>query len=258
MRAAELLAEVIHDRLEREGLIGKAGKSPMNTEMLVERLYESLINGDRVASRTLVQSTVDAGMSAEAVLSDVYWPIHEMLERYHRADHISLVSYHLGTRLLRTLVDQAAGRLHIPQVRGQTLMAFCGPAQGEELGAQIAVDLLEAAGYDVTFGGGGVPADEIMAQVHARRPDVLLMFASAASDLPGIRTIIDQLREIGAARGTRMVVGGGVFTRAEGLADEIGIETCADSPADLVALLTDEVPAPVKKAAPAKVRRKAA
>lgn len=231
----------------------------MNTEMLVERLYESLVNGDRVASRTLVQSTVDGGMSAETLLSDVYWPIHEMLERLHRADQISLVSYHLGTRLLRTLVDQAAARLHIPQVRTQTLMAFCGPAQGEELGAQIAVDLLEAAGFDVTFGGGGVPADEIMAQVHARRPDVLLMFASAASDLPGIRTIIDQLREIGAARGTRMVVGGGVFTRAEGLADEIGIETCADSPAELVALLTDEVPAAsTRKASLAKVRRKAA
>lgn len=230
----------------------------MNTEMLVERMYESLINGDRVACRTLVQTTIDGGMSGETLLSEVYWPIHEMLERLHRSDQISLVSYHLGTRLLRTLVDQGAARLSIPQVRTETLMAFCGPAQGEELGAQIAVDLLEAAGFDVTFGGGGVPADEIMAQVHARRPDVLLMFASAASDLPGIRTIIDQLREIGAARGTRMVVGGGVFTRAEGLADEIGIETCADNPADLVALLTEEAPAPVKKAAPAKVRRKAA
>ncbi len=230
----------------------------MNTEMLVERLYESLINGDRIASRTLVQSTIEGGMSADTLLSEVYYPIHEMLERLHRADQISLVSYHLGTRLLRTLVDQAAARLSIPQIRTQTLMAFCGPAQGEELGAQIAVDLLEAAGFDVTFGGGGVPADEIMAQVHARRPDILLMFASAASDLPGIRTIIDQLREIGAARGTRMVVGGGVFTRAEGLADEIGIETCADSPAELVELLTEPKPVATKKVTPAQVRRKAA
>lgn len=230
----------------------------MNTEMLVERLYESLINGDRNASRTIVQSTVEGGMSADVLLSSVYWPIHEMLERLHRVDQITLVSYHLATRLLRTLVDQAAARLTIPQIRTKTLMAFCGPSQGEELGAQIAVDLLESAGFEVSFGGGGVPADEIMNQVHARRPDILLMFASAASDLPGIRTIIDQLREIGAARGTRMVVGGGVFTRAEGLADEIGIETCADSPEELVALLTEPAPTPARKSTPAKLRRKAA
>ena len=234
----------------------------MNTEMLVGRLYEALVNGDRATARTLIQDTVDAGMSASTLMSDVFWPIHEMIERLQRADQITLVSYHLATRLLRTLVDQSAARLTIPVIRTQTLMAFCGPSQGEELGAQIAVDLLEAAGFEVTFGGGGVPADEVMEQVHARRPDVLLMFASAASDLPGIRVIIDQLREIGAVSSTRMVVGGGVFTRAEGLADEIGIETCADSPADLVELLIDEPIKVKKQAAPravvAKTRRKAA
>jgi methanogenic corrinoid protein MtbC1 len=215
----------------------------MNTEMIVERLFEALVNGDRAAARSLVQSTTDAGIPAPKLLQDIFWPIHEMLERLQRSHQIELVSYHLATRLLRTLVDQAASRLAIPANRTKTLLAFCGPSQGEELGAQIAVDLLEAAGFDVVFGGGGVPSDEIMAQVHSRQPDILLMFASAASDLPAIRTLVDNLRGIGASTGTRLVVGGGVFARAEGLADEIGIEVCAASPEEMVEMLSQPLPA---------------
>jgi methanogenic corrinoid protein MtbC1 len=135
------------------------------------------------------------------------------------------------------LVDQGAARLTVPQVRTKTLFAACGPSEGEELAAQMAVDLLESNGFNVTFTGGGIPADEILAQVQSRQPDVLLLFASAASDLPGIRSIIDTLKEIGACHETKIVVGGGVFNRADGLAEEIGADMWAYSPADLVDLL---------------------
>jgi methanogenic corrinoid protein MtbC1 len=210
----------------------------MSQEILVERFFETLVSGDRSAARTLIQETMSQGVSAETLLTDLFWPTHEMIEKLHRSDQITIVSYHLATRLLRMLVDQAASRLTIPKVRAQTIFAACGPSQGEELAAQIATDLLESRGFDVTFTGGGIPADEILAQVHERQPDFLVLFSSAASDLPGIRSIIDTLREIGACSRTRIVVGGGVFNRADGLAEEIGAELWAYSPADLVDLLT--------------------
>jgi methanogenic corrinoid protein MtbC1 len=212
----------------------------MSQEILIERFFETLVAGDRQAARAIVQETIDQNVPADVLITDLFWPVHEMIERLHKSDQLSTIAYHLATRLLRMLTDQAAARLPLPKVRHRTVFAACGPSQGEELAGQMAVDLLEANGFDVTFTGGGIPADEILAQVQERRPDLLLLFASAASDLPGIRGIINAMRENGSCRSTRIVVGGGVFNRADGLAQEMGADLWAYSPYDLVDLLVND------------------
>jgi len=221
----------------------------MGQEVHVDRFLETLVSGNRDAARAVVSDALSRSTSARTVINQLLWPAHEVIEKLHRADQIDQMAYHLGTRLLRVMVDQVSAKLEIPTLRNRTVFAVCGPSQGEELAAQMAVDLLESSGFNVTFSGGGVPGDEIIAQVQERQPDVLLMFASAASDLPDIRKVIDRLKEIGACHSTRIVVGGGVFNRAEGLADEIGIEFSVANPLELVELLADE---PVRAAQPAR------
>jgi methanogenic corrinoid protein MtbC1 len=229
----------------------------MSQELLVERFFETLINGDRRAAREVLDETFAQNVPAETVLTGLMWPTHEMIEKLYRSDQLTKIGYHFSTRLLRSLIDQTAGRLSHMTQRGKSVLAFCGTAEGEELGAQIAVDLLESKGYTTRFAGGGVPADEILAQVHEHRPDILLMFCSAASDLPGVRQIIDTLREIGACPKTQVVVGGGVFNRAEGLAEEIGAAFCACNPLEVVEVMamSGETFQRTRAAAPAPVRR---
>ncbi len=208
------------------------------SQVWIERLFEALTNGDRVQARLVVEAAWRDGTSPQDALLNIYWPTHQLLEKLYRQDQLTKVSYHLGTRLLRSLVDQASGKLTQGYRNGQTIFACCGPSEGEELAGQMATDLLEAAGFEVSFAGGGIPSDEVLSQVQERRPDFLVLFASAASDLPGVRSIIDQLREISAVPNTKICVGGGVFARAEGLAEEMGCELCARDPMELVELLT--------------------
>lgn len=212
----------------------------MSQEVLVERLFETLINGDRHAARTLVAEQL-RGAGSDKVITGLFWPTYEMIEKLHRSDQMTSLSYHFSTRLLRQLIDQAAAQLQRPARAPHRVLACCGPSESEELGAQMAVDLLETAGFTVNFAGGGVPADEILAQAQETKPDFLLMFASAASDLPGIRGIIDQIREIGACPKMRICVGAGVFNRAEGLAEEIGADLFAPHPLDLIDTLTESL-----------------
>lgn len=212
----------------------------MNEEMAIERLFGALISGDRPASRRLVEDCTEAGYPPEGLLTDVLWPTYEMIERMYRSDQLTALSYRLSTRLLRVLVDQVAASLTVTRESGRTVFAVCGPNDADELGAQMAVDLLEAGGFGVTFAGGGVPADELIACVQETKPDVLLLFASAPSDLPETRQIIDRLHEIGACPHTQIVVGGGVFNRAEGLAEEIGADLWASDPLELVERMIHE------------------
>ena len=215
-------------------------------EVLAERLFETLVNGDRPAARAIVEETIRRGIPAETLTTDVFWPTYELVCKMYRADQMSRLSHHMATRLLRVLVDQTATRFTMRQKVGRSVFAVCGPNDADELGAQMAVDLLEASGFSMTFAGGGIAGDEILGTVQERQPDVLLMFASAPGDLPEIRGMIDQIHEIGACRGLQVVVGGGVFNRAEGLAEEIGADLWATTPAELAQAMHEE---PARRAA---------
>jgi MerR family transcriptional regulator, light-induced transcriptional regulator len=211
----------------------------VNTDLLCERLFECLINGDRDRSRAVVNNAIDQGMAPEAIVTDLFWPTYELVARLYRDDQLTRMAHHMATRLLRTLVDQMGGQFSFQPAIGKAILAFCGPTDADELAAQIACDLAEQRGFTVTFAGGDIAGDEILACVQDRQPDILLMFASAPTDLPEIRELIDQMREIGACSRTQIAVGGGVFNRAQGLAEEIGADIWATHPIELVETLID-------------------
>lgn len=212
----------------------------MSQEIVVERFFETLISGSRPGARQVVQECRDSGVDATRLVTDLFWPTYEMIEKLYRSDQLTKVAHHLSTRLLRVLVDQNALLLGKQTKRNRSIFAMCGPRDSDELGAQMAVDLLEQAGFDVSFAGGSIPNDEILAIVHENKPDVLLTFATGANDLPEIRSLIDTLHEIGACPNLQIVVGGGVFNRADGLAEEIGADLWASTPLELVQAMSTQ------------------
>jgi methanogenic corrinoid protein MtbC1 len=206
----------------------------VNEEILIERLFQALITGDRVTARQVVTETQDAKVPAEELTHQIYWPVLEMINQLFRADQLTVMAHHYATRLLRSLVDQAQADYEQKTRRGRKVVMFCGHADTDDLAGQLAADLLEADGYEVYFSGGGIANDEILAEVGEHRPDTLLMFGSSPTDAPNIRMLIDKIREIGACPSMQVVVGGGVFNRAEGLAEEIGADLWARTPRELL------------------------
>ena len=232
----------------------------MNLESTVEQLFHLLVSGDRRRAQAFVAALGERGIPAERLANDVYWPVHEMLVKLFKHAQISRLSYNYATRTLRQVAHQGASSyVRSGASRGRVLM-LCGPTEGEELGAQLAVDLLEAAGYEVFFGGAGVANDEVLQELQETKAKTLVLWASAASDAPAIRALIDQIKEIGGHPDLRIACGGGVFNRAPGLAEEIGADISATTPAALVASLTSPITAAVAgkgAAAPAATRRQA-
>jgi len=215
----------------------------MSADIIVERLFETLVAGDRPATRELVNEQHAKGATPETLVCDLYWPTHELIEKLHREDQITPLAYGMATRLLRAIVDQTASaliRTSNNPPRNKSVMAFCAGSEGGDLGAQMATDILEASGFNVRFAGGGVPVDEIRAAVQSDHPDHLVLFCSDPADLPDIRNLIDTLRTNHACDSTQVVVGGGVFNRAEGLAEEIGADLWAEDPMELAHAIIHE------------------
>jgi methanogenic corrinoid protein MtbC1 len=158
----------------------------------------------------------------------------QQIQKMHRNDQLSQLAHNYATRLLRQLQAQLALHLPTPDERGSRVLLINGNADSEELSGQMACDLLDAAGYEVYYAGGGIANDEIVSQLSEINADKLVVFGAIPQTVPDTRVLIDRLHSIGACPNLQVVVGGGIFNRADGLAAEIGADLWAADPAELV------------------------
>jgi methanogenic corrinoid protein MtbC1 len=208
--------------------------------VLMERFFTSLISGNRPGAREIVDEVLESECSAELIISNLFWPALQQVQNLFRNDQLSELGRHYATRLLRQLVDQMQLRLVQGERRGITAMLVSGDDDSEELAAQMAADLLEADGYTVYYPGGGIANDELVEQLGEIRADKLIIFAAVPATVPYTRMLIDRLHDLNVAPKLQIVVGGGVFNRAEGLAEEIGADLWANSPSELVTALNEQ------------------
>ena len=201
----------------------------MKTADVFTQYLEHLFAGKRCEARQVVMAAQDRGVSACKLLQHVIWPAMEQVERLYRNHHVPAVVEHMATRINRMVADQLQALLARAPKTGQRIIVTCGEGEGEELGAQIIADLFEAAGWSVWFLGAGVPHDEIVHFMGSTRPDVLCIFGAKPASAPGIRRLIERLREIGSCQDTQVMVCGGVFKRADGLAEEVKADLYADN-----------------------------
>jgi len=201
---------------------------------LSQQYLEPLLVGNRNACRQLIDAALTKGIPAYDLLTKLVWPTMELIQTLFREDRISLATLNLATRLNRTLTDQLAANLPRAAANGRKVTIFCGNDEPEELGGQLCADLFEASGWDVKFVGGGVPNDEILKMVGDQRPDVLIMYGTQPTAVPAVRKLIDYLREVNSCPEMQIMCCGGIYKRAEGLAEEIGADLYAPDAASAV------------------------
>ena len=212
---------------------------------LSQSYYDGLLSGDRLACRNLIDHALSQGLTSYDLLNALVWPTMEKLQAVYREDRISITSLNMATRLNRSITDQLTARLDRKAPIGRTVLILCGDDEPEELGGQICADLFEAEGWTVRFAGGGVPNDEVLKLIGDVRPNLLVLFGTLPSGMPAARKLIDYLREVNSCPDMQVMCCGGIYKRAEGLAEEIGADLFAPDAADAVQIASDH---PTRKA----------
>lgn len=209
---------------------------------LLERFMRPLLEGHRRTCRELIARALDEGAEAKTLYRHVLWPAMERVAELYRNDDINLATEHMATRISRALADQL--QVHLPRAEsiGRRILIACADGEPEELGAQMCADLFESEGWEVYFVGGGVPNDEILALVGQLRPDILLVFGTQPAGVPGVRRLIDLLREIGTNPTMNVMISGGVFNRAESLWKEVNADLFARTAAEALEIARDAEP----------------
>lgn len=199
----------------------------MKSERLLERFMGPLLEGRRQECRQVFVEALQAGVEPVKIYRDMIWPAMEQVAQKYRADDIDLATEHMATRINRILADQLQAHLQRSEPNGKRILITCADGEPEELGAQMCADLFESEGWDVYFVGGGVPNDEILSLAGQLRPAILLVFGTQPGGVPGVRKLIDLIREVNANPTMNVMISGGVFNRADGLWKEVNADLFA-------------------------------
>ncbi len=214
-------------------------RSALQYSRLCQQYVEPLLAGDRQGCRRFIEETLGTGASATDLLNHLIWPTMELLQSLYREDRVTIGSLNLATRLNRSITDQLCAKLPTAPSKDRKVLIFCGNDEPEELGGQISADLFESDGYTVKFAGGGVPEDEVLQLIGDERPDLLVLFGTLPSGVPAVRRLIDYLREVNSCPEMQIMCCGGIYRRAEGLAEEIGADLYAPDAATAVTVAND-------------------
>ncbi len=219
-----------------DGFDGNFGEDRMSrrTGRRLEAFLGQLMAGDRAGCRDTLRDFMDDGHDAADAMRSLVWPACGLIDALSRRDRIEAVAEHAAIVLLSQLVQRLECGLERQPARGRTVVVASGRAPVEELAGEIFSGLAEAGGFETVFLGGGVESDDLYAEVGRRGPDFVVHFAASGPDAPRLRRFIDAVRTNDPVPGMRIGVGGGVFTRAPGLAEEIGADFSGDSPFELV------------------------
>ena len=93
----------------------------LSAQQLSQEYYNQLLAGDRLATRNLIEAALHQGIAPRDLLTDLVWPIMELLQNMYRDDRITITQLNLGTRLNRSITGAGtpAGR-NIPHHADRT------------------------------------------------------------------------------------------------------------------------------------------
>jgi methanogenic corrinoid protein MtbC1 len=211
----------------------------METVELFKNYLEHLFAGHRCRAREFIFDAHDRGYPADKLLTHIIWPAMEQIDRLQREDHITIITEHLATRINRMVADQLHAVLNDKPKDGRRIVVLCGASESAELGAQITSDLFEANGWTAWFVGSGVPNDEVLRFCTDTDPDALLINDSQPPEVPEVRKLIALIREVGVCPDMQIVVCGGIYNRAEDLAEEIKADLFAHDIREALRLCDD-------------------
>jgi len=199
-----------------------------------ERYLNALLTGDRMACRAIVEEVLQAGATAHSVYMDLIWPIMVEIDKLYRLDRISASQEAMASRINRSIVNQLQNKLPRRPMQEKRVVIVTANTEQAELGGQMTADLFESDGWQCRFLGGTVNAEDVLEFIGGYAPDVLLLYGFNGKDAPSVRFLIDRIRQVNAWPEMRIMLSGGVFSRAEGLWEEIGADLYAETAAEAV------------------------
>lgn len=201
---------------------------------LQKRYLAAQLAGDRrEALRLLVDEGLLQGIPLQDLHLKVIQPAQYEIGRLWQENHISVAQEHLATAISQLALSHLYRHLPRDPSNGKVIMLSCVEGELHEVGARMAADFLEMAGFDVRFLGANVPSHHLVRMVREQTPDLLALSVTMTYHLPALRDAVAVVRE--AVPHLPIAVGGLAFSWVPGLEKELDVAFFGKDARELVA-----------------------
>ena len=237
MRAALL-------RLDEDGLVerrhgvGTFVRSPEASALRAEiaaRYLAALLAGDRDAAvRAALDEGVSRGLPVPELYLGVIQPAQYRVGHLWQENRLTIAEEHVATAISQLVMALAYPALPRESSNGKNVLVACVDDELHDLGARMAADFFEMAGFGVRYLGANLPADGLVGMVREDPPDLVVLSVTMAFHLDTARETVLRLRDTAGDR-LHVALGGQVFAWAADLPARLGADVHGLTVADSVA-----------------------
>ena len=205
--------------------------------MELKSVYDAVVNGEVQETTDCVRAALEAGLSADQILSEGLVPamsevgrLFETQEYYVPEMLISAKAMQSGLTILKPYLaqsnGQAGGRIVVGTVKGDL----------HDIGKNLVVMMLEGAGYQVVDLGVDVPPEKFIREIQGGAK-LVGMSAMLTTTMLNMKVTIDAFNEAGVRDQVKIMVGGAPLTQT--FAETIGADGFAQDASAAVRKATE-------------------
>lgn len=198
----------------------------MKPEEVLNRIRDAVANLEVEVTRELCKEALEMGIPAhDIIMKGMAKGMEIVSERYERNEYF-LAELVMAGEVVREMMKvlephmkrgelKRAGRVVIGTVKGDL----------HDIGKNIVVVLLSAAGFDVIDLGVDVPPEKFVEAVREYKPDIVGMSALLTTTVAEMENVIKALENAGLRDKVKIIIGGAPVTKE--FAEKIGADAAA-------------------------------
>ena len=169
----------------------------MNTK-IPSQIYQdyltALLSGDRTSCTIIVRDLQSSGLDIRDLFINLFqrslYDLGELWE-HHR---ISVAVEHLASSITERLMSMVEIDTFSAPHGDHSVIIACIADEYHQIGARMVSDIFELHGWNTHFLGANTPVKDLIAMIHKRKPDLIVVSVSVYFNIPNLLSALTELR----------------------------------------------------------------
>ncbi len=198
----------------------------MSEKNILEKISDAVVNLDIDGVKAACKEAVDAGIPAYKAVTDGMAKGMEIVGQKYEANEYFLAELIMAGETMKEGMTVLGPYLKAGDIKSAGKMVM-GTVRGDlhDIGKNIVVTLMNAAGFEVVDLGVDVPAEKYVEAVKSSKPDIVGMSALLTTTMVEMEAIIKALKKAGLRDNVKIIIGGAPITPE--YAKKIGADAAA-------------------------------
>lgn len=191
-------------------------------ELLTKQFFDAQLAGVRRDAIAVVERARVDGMSVPRIDMSIIREAQRAVGELWATERITVAQEHMCTEIASLALSWLYPHLPRAPQNGKKVLVACVEGELHVLGARIASDFFEMAGFDVRYLGANVPTTSLVEMVRAEQPDLVALSITVADHAPALEDAIGRLRH--DFDGLDVVAGGSALEQEPDVARRCDLE----------------------------------